>query len=109
MPETRCSIKCVKNSLHTMYTIVQHHCETGGKKVCKLNELKRTLNGTGGEVDGAMKELHVNRQNNPPLAQLGPLRLGKAKANKQSEGIEKLKTGGSLHVNEDGTQASPES
>lgn len=28
-------------------------------------------------------ELHVNRQNNPPLAGLGPLRLGKAKANKK--------------------------
>lgn len=55
-----------------MYTIVQHHCENG-KKVCKSNDLKRTLNRTGRwEIDGRMKELHVNRQIIPLWHNLGP-------------------------------------
>lgn len=69
---TQCSIKCVNNSSHLMYTIVQHHCENG-KQVCKSNDLKRTLNRTGRwKIDGTLKELHVNRQTIPLWHNLGP-------------------------------------
>lgn len=65
-----------------------------------------------GKINGELigmnsEELHVNWQTQPPLAGLGALGLGKAKASRQSEGIRERKTGGSLHGNEDGTEASP--
>lgn len=53
------------------------------------------------------EELHVNWQTQPPLAGLRAIGLGKAKASRQSEGIRERKTGGSLHENEEGTEASP--
>lgn len=75
------------------------------KELCKSKV--QGFKETGNQGRMTSEEPHVNWHTEPPLADLGPLGWVKAKAIRQSEGTRERKAGGSLHVNEDGTVASP--